>query len=150
MTSTLQYDHRQKAVLPWLLWVIALGMLVVVAMIPASQRWVQGLLMVLGLVFIGLGFTFGHLRVRDGGSHLMVQFGPLPLVRRRIDYDQIQNFAAERSSLIDGWGVHYHPVKGWIYNIQGFDCVRLDLGEHKFRVGTDDVAGLMELLKQRV
>lgn len=107
-------------------------------------------------VLQGIGFWwFLSLTTQDEGKNLVFWFGRIPLRVKRIPYNQIVDFAADRSGLWDGWGVHYNLVKGWIYNIWGRDCVRLTLkgrreGRTKtIRIGTDDVPGLLALLHAR-
>ena len=43
---------------------------------------------------------------------------------------------AGRSSLIDGWGIHWIPGRGWTYNLWGFGCVVIQQGKKTTRVGT--------------
>jgi hypothetical protein len=57
---------------------------------------------------------------------------------------------AGRSTVLDGWGINYMPGKGWIYNLSGFDCVVVHLGQKNIRVGTDDMEGLVRFLKGKV
>jgi hypothetical protein len=49
-----------------------------------------------------------------------------------------------------GWGIHWNPWGGWVWNIWGFDCVVLQLNRGMFRVGTDDPDGLVEFLRRRI
>ncbi len=35
--------------------------------------------------------------------------------------------SAARSNWLDGWGIHYFPGRGIIYNLWGFDCVRVQI-----------------------
>ena len=51
--------------------------------------------------------------------------------------------------IIDGWGIHYFPGRGWTYNIWGFDCVKLTLGRKIIRVGTDDAEGLAKVIREK-
>ena len=54
-------------------------------------------------------------------------------------YDQIADVQIGRSTLIDGWGIHRTPGRGWIWNIHGFRCVELDLHDgSRLRIGTDE------------
>ena len=87
-----------------------------------------------------------HLTVADEGDWLAVRFGPLPLLSKRIRYDRMTAVAPDRSSILDGWGIHYMPGKGWIYNLWGFDCVRVSLGNKAVRVGTNDLDNLLAFL----
>lgn len=106
-----------------------------------------GLLFV-GLIFIFLGSCFQHMTVRDEGAQLLIVYGPVPLFRKRIDYTQITSVEASRSAMIDGFGIHYVPGRGWTYNLWGFSCAELHLGKRIIRVGSDDVDGLVRFLRQ--
>jgi len=70
-----------------------------------------------------------HLTVSDEGDWLAVRFGPLPLLSKRIPYADMAAAEPDRSTILDGWGIHYMIGKGWIYNLWGFDCVRISLGK---------------------
>jgi len=102
-----------------------------------------------GLIFL---FTqsFHHLTVRDEGDALAIRFGPLPLLRTRIPYARITAVEPGRTTLIDGWGVHWVPGRGWTYNIWGFGCVKISLGNRIVRVGSDDVENLVGFLNDRI
>ena len=63
---------------------------------------------------------------------------------------RIESVEPGRSSLLDGWGIHYFPGRGWTYNLWGFDCVVLRMKKKTLRVGTDDPDGLLEFLQSRV
>ena len=54
-----------------------------------------------------------------------------------------------RSSWIDGWGIHWLPGRGWAYNLWGFGCAIVYLGNTVIRIGTDDVEGLVDFLNQK-
>ena len=92
---------------------------------------------------------FGSLTISDEGDCLALRFGPLPLLRKTIRYADITGVAIGRTSVVDGWGIHYFPGRGWTYNLWGFACVKLKLGRKIIRVGTDDAEGLAEFLKQK-
>ena len=55
-----------------------------------------------------------------------------------------------RTNIIDGWGIHYFPGRGWTYNIWGFDCVKLTLGRKIIRVGTDDAEELAKFIREKI
>ncbi len=89
--------------------------------------------------------------VRELGEALEVRFGPLPLARTRIPYEQIRSVRSERTGLIDGWGIHYIPGRGLVWNVHGRDCVRLELKNGRpFRIGTDDPEGLAAWIRQKI
>ena len=87
--------------------------------------------------------------IEDRGEVLRLRYGPIPLFRFRFRYDDISSVDTDRSDLIDGLGVHYIPTRGWIYNLWGFDCVRVTYRGRRVRIGTDDVEGLAALLRKK-
>ena len=100
--------------------------------------------------FVFLSLCFAQLSIREAGDRLDVAFGPIPLFRRAVAYDDIRSFTVGRSAFIDGWGVHWVPGRGWTWNLWGRDCVELDVGGRRLRLGTDDPAGLEAHLAARV
>ena len=100
----------------------------------------------LGAVMVVLALSFGTLTVRDDGDSLAIRYGPLPLFRKRISYGSITSAEASRSTLIDGWGIHYIPGRGWTFNLWGWTCVRLRVNGRTIRVGSDDAENLARFL----
>jgi hypothetical protein len=146
----MSYDHTQKAPL-YLILLVAGAVLVLAGLTAPGGRPIVPLMnFVLAVWFVLGAFAFKSLRVRDEGDCLAIRFGPLPVFRRRIPYSQITGAEAGRSSFLDGWGVHWGPGRGWIYNLYGFDCVVVRLGKKTLRIGTDDMAGLVAFLNSKI
>ena len=119
-----RYDHTQKAPL-FLIFLAAAAILACMAVllpVPQTARAASGAISAILAITAAM---FRHLRVRDAGDHLSVRFGPLPLFGKRIPYSQILGADVGRSSTADGWGIHYMPGKGWIYNLWGRECVEV-------------------------
>jgi hypothetical protein len=114
---------------------------------PAAARVTPVAVAVLVLF---MACCFKTLTVRDEGAHLAVRFGPLPVFRKRIPYADMTDAKRSRSRFVDGWGIHYVAGRGWTYNLWGFDCVEIRLGQKLVRVGTDDPDGLAQFLKGKV
>jgi hypothetical protein len=102
------------------------------------------------IVFVVLGTSFHQLTIVDEGRQLVIRFGPFPLFRRKIWYEEIVDAEQGRTTLLAGWGIHWTPWSGWVWNIWGFDCVVLRLKKGTLKVGTDDPEGLVEFLKNRM
>ncbi len=102
------------------------------------------------VMLVTFAFSFKYLLVRDETDHLAMRYGPLPLFRGRIPYFRITAVEEGRSSLIDGWGIHYAPGRGWTYNLWGFGCVKVSMSKKVVRIGTDDVAGMAAFLKTKI
>jgi hypothetical protein len=148
----MRYAHTQRGGLHWLLWLTA-GICLVGAWGAHSEG--GALYAVLLLVGVGaltavLALCFVTLTVRDGGDALEVRFGPIPLFKKRVPYAGIESVQAARSALIDGWGVHWIPGRGWTWNLWGFECVELSVDGDTLRIGTDDAPGLERFLLGRI
>ncbi len=106
--------------------------------------------LVIAAIFALCGLLFGSLTIRDEGQWLALRFGPLPLIHKRICYAEITDVEAGRSRILDGWGIHYFPGRGWTYNIWGFGCVKLTLGRKIIRIGSDDAENLAKFLREKL
>jgi hypothetical protein len=100
------------------------------------------------VVCLVFSFAFGHLMVRGNDNRLEISFGPLVLFRKTIAFSEITHVEKERSSFFAGWGIHW-TRKGWLWNIRGYDCVRIETGAKSTLVGTDDPDGLISFLKSK-
>jgi len=100
------------------------------------------------VVLMLVGLTFSTLDTEDTGEELEVHFGPLPLIRKRIRYDEIDHFSASRSTWIEGWGLRY-TTQGWLWNARGFDCVLFKVKGKTFRIGTNDMEALLQHLEEK-
>lgn len=140
------YEHTQRGPL-WLVLMPPLAIALALAVAgDGAARWAgAGFAALLAL----LAACFATLTVRDRGDHLDVRFGPLPWFGTRVRYDTIDRVAPARSRLIDGWGVHWLPGRGWTFNLWGFDCVEIRAGRRVVRIGTDEPEALAAFLAAR-
>lgn len=143
------YDHTQKG--PW-----GLVMYAVAAVFLTVSWYVQDVpalaitFSATGLLMFFLGASMHHLTVADEGNQLAIRFGPLPLFRKRIWYDDIRVVEKGRTTFLDGWGIHLSLRGGWVWNIWGYECVNLRLNRGIIRIGTDDADNLVQFLKGRI
>ncbi|MHC4249402.1 MAG: hypothetical protein ACYS9X_09790 [Planctomycetota bacterium] len=145
----MEYEHTQRSPLHLILLACGAGGGVLAWSVsdePAGMAIGIGV----SVLLVFCAFCFGSLTVRDTGTHLAVRFGPIPLFGTSIAYADITEVAAARSGILDGWGVHWTPGRGWIYNLWGFGCVRVSLGRKTVRIGTDDVEGLVRFLTSKL
>ncbi len=143
-----RYDHTQRGPLCYLLAAIAAGFAATAIFVPHPAVTVVHA--VLAVVVFAAAFCFAHLTVRDEGEQLAIRFGPVPLFARTIPYAEITGVERARSDILDGLGIHWVPWRGWIYNLWGFDCVKLTVKGKPVRIGTDDPDGLVEFLRARI
>jgi hypothetical protein len=145
----MSYEHTQRSPLPWLLLLPIVG-LAVLAWSCRNEPPLVVVLIATGLVLVLAATMFRRMTVRDDGSHLAIRYGPLPVFRTRIAYADMSAVEKARSSVIDGWGIHWIPGRGVTYNLWGRDCVRLLVRGRIVRIGSDDVEGLVAFLRTKV
>ncbi|WP_157288494.1 hypothetical protein [Uliginosibacterium gangwonense] len=106
-------------------------------------------LLVVGSVAAVIAGLFSSLTVRVSDRFLHWQFG-FGLIRKRVVLAQIQHYEIVRTTIIDGWGIHY-TRRGWLYNVSGFDAIAFTLKDDKrFLLGSDDVQTLYKALEKYI
>ena len=142
------YEHTQRG--PWylLLLAIAASQITILATGVVNEiPWVFWLLAAVSILMIVLAFSFRSLTVQVTATEICARFGPLPLMGKRVRLQEVQGVQTTRSTLFDGWGIHWNPRHGWIYNLWGFDCIALDLGKTQLRIGTDEPQELLQFVQ---
>ena len=143
------YQHTQKAPLHWFIKFPSLAILALAWGFRAEP--VLALILIsVALLLFAIALCFGTLTVEDDGDALAIGYGPLPLFRARFAYTAIASAQKDRTSILDGWGVHWFPGRGLTYNLWGFDCVRLVVQGKTIRIGSDDVDNLVQFLNSRI
>ncbi|MEC8782068.1 MAG: hypothetical protein VXY07_04525 [Planctomycetota bacterium] len=145
------YQHTQRG--PWsfvLLAVVASNLTLAVRLWGNEPAWASWLFLSVALLMTFMTFCFQSLTTTVSETSLRVHFGPIPLLEKKVLLEDIVSVRPEKSSLLDGWGVHWTPGKGWIYNMWGFDCLAINLGTRHFRVGTNDPEQLCEVLERAI
>ena len=135
------YRHTQKSPLFFLLILIA-GLMSVLAWNNRDQSTAMIVLTVVAGIFITLAFSFFSLTTSIQSNRLFIRYGPIPLFGTSLDLIEIDDAIVGRTSVIDGWGIHYIPMRGWTFNLWGFSCVKIAMGNSVVRVGTDDAENL--------
>ena len=146
------YYHTQRGRFHWLLLLLGLAAAFgSIFLFEESGPPVALAVGLAGLLMVGASLCFAHLTVREEGKRLTVRFGPLDLVGTSVRYADIRSFRTARSRWIDGFGIHWLPGRGWIWNLWGFDCVELEVEGRRgpLRIGTDDLEGLARHLGDR-
>ena len=144
----MRYDNTQTG--PWFLLIhgAAAMFLIFAVQQVIPENWAISMWLGLFVPTALFGFCFVHLNVQDLDNRMVVRFGPIRLFGTTIHYEQITGFATDRSSFLDGWGIHLKSGS-WIYNIWGYDCVQIQQGEKSTWIGTNDMPGLLALLEER-
>lgn len=159
----MSYEHTQHGKLQWILWGAAVACAIgafffwsrhdqpdLAAPDVRALRWAAWLCVACAGICVALVFSFGSLTVRDEGDALLLRFGPWPFWRKRLPYADIEDPRPARSMLIDGWGIHWFPGRGWTWNVWTLDCVEIRLRGKPFRIGTDDKEALAAFLQARI
>lgn len=148
MSVSTNYRHTQKAPL-YLLLVAFTILFFVLGWTLRDIPPVSVIMPIVGALMLILGLSFRHLTVADEGDRLAIQFGPLPLFRTKICYQDIQRVEIGKTTLLDGWGIHLSLQGGWVWNIWGRDCVVV---HHQgiTRIGTDEAEILAQFLKTKI
>lgn len=143
------YSHTQTGPLSWLLAAIAASMLVAAVIVRNDARptWI---VLSVAAVIVGLcAISFRRLTVADQSDRLGIRFGPLPLFHRAVRYAAIQSATVARTTIWDGWGIHYSIRGGWVWNLWGRDCVEVKLRRGRLWIGSDDAANLAKFLTEK-
>jgi hypothetical protein len=143
-----QYHHVQRG--PWWLVCFALAAISFTVSYDLPVPALKITLSVAGVILLLSGVSLGHLVVEDEGDRLFIHFGPLPLFRKRIRYDDIREVDKGRVPFHESGGIQWSPWGGWIWSVWGHDCIILRLRRGTFRVGTDDAEGLAGFLQGRM
>lgn len=149
MRAPHRYSHTQTGWLHFLLWILAAA--AVVASFLADDPLVATLLGAQGCLLGLVGACFARLTVQDEGARLAIRFGPVPLFARTVPFAAIRSVRRARSHVIDGFGIHWVPLRGWTWNLSGFDCVELELEDgRRLRIGSDDADLLARHVESRL
>lgn len=141
----MQYEHTQRAPLHYIFYPVIVA-LVVLAWAGRDRPPIVLVALGVAVTLILVALMFQRLTVRDEGDRLALRYGPLPVFRKLIRYSDITSVKPGRSSIIDGWGIHWIPGRGFTYNLWGFDCAKLIVQGRIVRVGSDDVKNLVAFL----
>lgn len=142
------YAHRQKGILLPILLFLSL-MCLIIAFLLKDLPPSFGVLIAAAIACTVLAFAMAYLVVEDGGDHLSVRFGPIPLFGKTIPYGEITAVDKGRSTFLSGWGIQL-TRKGWLWNIGGFDYVYVRTDKKGTLIGTDDPDGLAAFLQARI
>ena len=144
------YHHVQQSPIHFLLYLVTAFMFVFAWQIRDDVA-PSIVVLVVAAVMVFLSLSFQTLTVSDHeGQFLDVRYGPLNLFGTRIAYDDITAVEQGRSSLLDGWGIHFIPFRGWTINLWGFECAKISRGNKVIRIGTDDSENLVQFLREQM
>ena len=149
-TTTPGYSHTQMAPLCLLIYALAVVFFAVGYFVQDAPP-IQWLFPPIGLLMLVLAASIHHLTVEDQGDVLAIRFGPVPLLRRTVQYADIGSVEIGRTLLLDGWGIHLSVRGGWVWNLWGRTCVVVHFKNGgTLRIGTDDAENLSRFLEVKI
>ena len=144
------YSHTQKAPLCLLVYALAVVFLALGWVVQDAPP-IPWLFPPIGLLMFVVAASFHHLTVEDQGDVLSIRFGPVPLFRKTVPYNEIKSVETGRTLLLDGLGIHMSIRGGWVWNIWGRDCVVVHFRNGgTLRIGTDDAENLARFLEGKI
>lgn len=143
------YRHIQRSPMHFILYLLAAFMFLFAWQLRNDMA-PSAVVGVIALLMFVLALSFQTLTISDQDEHLDIRYGPINLFGTRIAYRDITSVETGTTSLIDGWGIHFIPFRGWTVNLWGFECVKISRGGHVIRVGTDDSENLVHFLRERI
>jgi hypothetical protein len=147
---TPEYRHTQHAPLCLFIYTLV-AVFASVGFILREVPQIPWLFPPIAIVILAIAASFHHLTVEDQCDVLAIRFGPLPLFQRTVRYSDIASAEVGRTTLLDGWGIHWSLRGGWVWNIWGRDCVVVHFKNGgRLWIGTDDAGNLAAFLQGRV
>lgn len=147
---TASYQHTQRAPLCLLVYGLAAAFMMLSVVLQDIPP-IRVLYPALSLLMLVLAASFHDLNVKDDTDRLLISFGPIPLFRRSVRYEDIEAVEVGRTSPLDGWGIHYSIRRGWVWNLWGRDCAVVHFRDGgRLWIGTDDAENLTEFLNDRI
>jgi hypothetical protein len=146
----IDYNHRQ---IGWVMLGVAAATMVVIAAplvltAPRNTAILLPLLFVFSIMAI-VTILFSSMTVQLDEDVLRWHFGP-SFWRNRLALAEIQEATAIKTKWYWGYGIKFFGPRRWLYNVSGTDAVELKLRDGGWvRLGTDDVAGLIQALRSR-
>jgi len=147
------YHHTQPAHAVRFLTFIAIGgALAAVLFAPEVRKpgwYPDAILLLLAAVLALVVALFWSMTVQVTGEDLEFWFGP-GVIRRRVPLAEIATAETVRTTIWQGWGIHW-TTRGWLYNVSGFDAVRVHLKTGKaILVGTDEPGALAGAIREGI
>ena len=103
------YRHTQRAPLCLLVYGTAIIFLVL-GWVLCNEPVIQWVFPPVALLMLVLAGSVHHLTVEDEGDQLSISFGPIPLFRRSVKYENIVSVEIGRTTILDGWGHPHEPA----------------------------------------
>ena len=128
------YEHNQWSLIPIAVFVaviVAAGAYGGTAATPP-----QLFFFVLLVLIVLAAFARMTTRVDDSGIAWAFTLG---IPGSSLAFADIERVERVRTNILEGWGIHWTPWHGWLWNVGGFDAVQFFLRDgRRVTVGTND------------
>jgi len=142
------YEHTQQG---WPVRIAfglaALALLSTPVLQPQDQPMPRAVLAGGAAIAVALGLLWSRMTILIEGDRLRWSFGP-GWPRFSLPIAEVTSVEVMRTTLWQGWGIH-RVRGGWLYNIAGFDAVRIKRrdGKHVL-LGTDEPRRLKSAIER--
>ena len=143
----MDYRHLQSGPVHFILYGLALLMLLFAVL---ANEFTETLLVTLATLMVFCALSFHHVWVFDAGNVLAIRYGPLPLFRRKLLYQDMVSVEKSEAGWFDGAGIYYVPRHGWVYNLWGLECVTIRMKDSVVRIGTDDRDEFIKFIESKL
>ena len=141
MLATHTYRHTQVGY-----WMFVVS--VALALVISTRVGSIAIFGVMCLITALASSLFGTLTTTVDDASVVVQFGPVGLIRDRFEVTDIASARVVRNSPLYGVGMRYIS-HGRLWNVWGLDAVELQLKNGtRFRIGTDEPHELLQALRR--
>ncbi|NOU49738.1 hypothetical protein HG263_04210 [Pseudoalteromonas sp. JBTF-M23] len=141
------YRHTQFS------WAI-MAILAWIASFLILATWLLGynvVVLVFGIIIAVLACLFYGLTIEVNKEQQTLSwwFGP-GVAKKTLSFDEIEEIKGVTNSLRHGIGMRI-TNDGWVYSASGFSAIEVSLPDGmKYRLGTNDQAGLLEVLSEKI
>lgn len=125
----------------------ALVFLVMPVVQPLDQPLPRAVMLGGAAVAVALGLLWSRMTIRIEGDRLRWSFGP-GWPRFSLSLAEVASVEVTRTTFWQGWGIH-RVRGGWLYNVAGFDAVRITRRDSKHvLLGTDEPRRLKSAIER--
>lgn len=145
----MDYEHTQTGLLAIIVTVFFAAVFALTAVLDGDEPAVLVTMGAATVAILAVVWAFNRLRVTVDATRVTVRFG-LGWPSRAFPLEEVTAFRPVRNKWWYGLGIRMLPGGVWMFNLWGLDAVDLELESGKrFRIGTDDVEGLIATLEMR-
>lgn len=143
----MSYHHTQAGTLNRVIIgaVIVADLVALAVFAPDEPDSIWPLILMGGVMLVVLAL-FHSLTVEIVRGELRIRFG-VGVIRKRFPISDISRVQTLRTKWWYGWGIRLTP-HGWLYNVSGFDAVKIEMASgKKYVIGTDEPKKLLAAIE---